>query len=446
MIVRKFLAWSATASPAERAPAAAALARALMSGELPPEEVAEATMALAGLADDPAPLVRLALSGELAAHANAPRHVVIALAADQSEIAAPVLRASPLLTDADLVDAAAIGDALSQTAIALRETVSSPVCAALAEVGLRECVVALLGNEGAAVPRDALARIVQRFAAEAEVREVLLRRGDLPPAERAHLVEAAAQTLQDFVIACGWMPPARAERAAREAREKGLVIIAAEAADDRAAASMARCLRQAGRLTPALLLRSLLSGERRLFQSALAELSGVAPDQAAGCVENFNGGAFAALYCRSELPESLLPVFRSALAALAEGPGQDEFADGGLLRTLVERVLPTPNAPEQRNRRRSPAFCAGSSPKPRARRPANSPHGSRAPRRWRAWANARWNSTPNRGLESIPKRRPRPHSRNGRRWRPLPATACGRGSTGFLARPRRIATVRNRRR
>jgi hypothetical protein len=54
---------------------------------------------------------------------------------------------------------------------------------------------------------------------------------------------------------------------------------------------------------------------------------------------NCEGAAFAALYNRAGLPEALLPVFRFALAALAEGGASNEFTYWGLQRPLVERVL-----------------------------------------------------------------------------------------------------------
>jgi hypothetical protein len=69
------------------------------------------------------------------------------------------------------------------------------------------------------------------------------------------------------------------------------------------------------------------------------ELTGVDHDRAAGVVNNFGGGAFAALYGRAGLPEALLPVFRFALEALARLGANDEFADGGVQRSLVEPVL-----------------------------------------------------------------------------------------------------------
>lgn len=339
MYVRKFLTWAATAPTAERAPAAAELARALLNGELPREEEYEAGIALASFADDPSPLVRLAVAREIAPRADAPRHLLVTLAVDQSSIAVPILRQSPALSDAELIDAAIVGDPSARAAIAGRARVSASVCAALVEIGERDCVVSLLDNKGAEIPASACARAFERYPADPAVREALLVRNDLDPALRTRLVEAAAASLRDFVVGCGWMSPERADRVTRDSQEKSFVLVAGAAPDAGARTALARQLRESGRLTPALLLRSLLSGDRALFESALAELTGVGHDRAAGVVNNFGGGAFAALYGRGGLPEALLPVFRFALEALARLGANDEFADGGVQRSLVEPVL-----------------------------------------------------------------------------------------------------------
>ena len=70
------------------------------------------------------------------------------------------------------------------------------------------------------------------------------------------------------------MAPLRAERVAREARDQAICTIASSCRPDERA-ELTRALRAAGALTPALLLRSLLGGERTLFSHALAELSGL---------------------------------------------------------------------------------------------------------------------------------------------------------------------------
>ena len=125
MIIKRFLLWSRTAPPAQRAAAIGALCRAYVDGELELNDRFEAETAMTAMLDDASPLVRRAVAEALADAAEAPRHVVLGLASDQSDIAATVLARSPLLADPDLVDCVAIGDDLVQTAVARRRDVSA---------------------------------------------------------------------------------------------------------------------------------------------------------------------------------------------------------------------------------------------------------------------------------------------------------------------------------
>src|SRR6476661_10408328 len=143
MIVRHFLQWVRTAEAAERAEATSALARAYLYSELSPDDLAAAEGAMLMLLDDPSPLVRRALSDALAASPSAPPAIVLALASDQPDIAAPVLALSPLFVDADLVDAVATGNEDVQIAIASRSGLQRPAAAALAKVGTAEACLIL---------------------------------------------------------------------------------------------------------------------------------------------------------------------------------------------------------------------------------------------------------------------------------------------------------------
>src|SRR5689334_23411514 len=111
MIVREFLQWLRTASAGERADGTSALARAYLFSPLSVDDRAAAEGAMIMLLDDPSPLVRRALAEVFAGCADAPPTVVHALAADQPDVAEPILQRSPLLLDADLVEAVAGGEA-----------------------------------------------------------------------------------------------------------------------------------------------------------------------------------------------------------------------------------------------------------------------------------------------------------------------------------------------
>ena len=111
MIVRQFLPWVRQAAPGERAEATSALARAYLYSDLLPDDLAAAEGAMIMMLDDPSPLVRRALAEVFASAEKAPEIVVHALAADQPDVALPVLAQSPLLLDDDLVDLIATGQA-----------------------------------------------------------------------------------------------------------------------------------------------------------------------------------------------------------------------------------------------------------------------------------------------------------------------------------------------
>src|SRR6266849_7923433 len=110
MIVRQFISWIRTAPAGERAEATRSLARAWLISDLSEDDRIAAEGALLMLLDDPSPLVRRAMAEALAGSAEAPPAVVLALAADQPEIAALVLERSPLLIDTDLVDSVGSGE------------------------------------------------------------------------------------------------------------------------------------------------------------------------------------------------------------------------------------------------------------------------------------------------------------------------------------------------
>ena len=332
-IVRRFLAWAQCADEEARAHGASALARAYLYSDMTAPVRAEAALAMTALLDDRSVMVRRALAAALCTASDAPRTLILALAADQSDVAAAVLQLSPVLTDADLVDCAATGEAVAQMALARRPNLPPRATAALAEIGQFDVVRALIGNLEIDLPAELLHRILTRFNDAASVREALLERPALPASLRVRIAVAAAKDLA--IEASQWMAPARAERVAREARDQAICTIASSCRPDERA-ELTRALRAAGSLTPALLLRSLLGGDRGLFAQALAELSGLPLPRVAAFILEPQGEGFAALALRAGLKSGVLAAFRGALAAIKTHVG--ELGDG-LKLSLVQKVI-----------------------------------------------------------------------------------------------------------
>ncbi|MGA9500032.1 MAG: DUF2336 domain-containing protein [Pseudolabrys sp.] len=339
MIVRQFLHWVRQAPAGERAEATSALARAYLYSDLSPNDRAAAEGAMIMLLDDPSPLVRRALAEALASSDRAPQVVVHALAADQPDIAIPILAHSQVLLEDDLVDLIATGHADVQVAIAGRLGLPRTLAAAIAEVGAAEACLALLENGEADIARFSIDRIVERFGHLAPIRENLLARDDLPMAMRQALLSKLSQTLAGFVAARQWLGFEHAEFATKDACEKATVALAADTSYDEVGAFVQH-LRHSGQLTAGMILRALLSGNVVLFEEALAELSSIPIDRVTAYVHDKNISGFRALYREAGLPEVAYPAFREALAAMRAGLLIGEQGGASRLkRRMVERVL-----------------------------------------------------------------------------------------------------------
>jgi uncharacterized protein (DUF2336 family) len=339
MIVRHFLDWVRTARAGERADATAALVRSYLYSDLSADDAAAAEGAMLMMLDDPSPLVRRALADVLAASPSAPPTVVLALADDQPQIAAPVYALSPLLVDADLVDAVATGNEDIQIAIASRSSLQRPVAAALAEVGTAEACLVLTRNCDAEIAEFSLDRVLERFGDAPAIREALLARNDLAPSTRLTMVTRISATLVDFVAARRWLDADHAQRIAREACEKATVTLAADTPATQMR-SLVRHLRAGGALTAGLILRALLSGNVVLFEEALAELTEMPVERVSNLVYDAGNGGLRALFNQASLPPSTYPAFKEAIEAMREGGFMIEPGGAARLkRRMIERVL-----------------------------------------------------------------------------------------------------------
>lgn len=311
LIIHAFLHWVETARAGDRAKAAGVLARAYARERIAPDDRRAAEMAMIFLLDDPAPSVRLALAEELAGCEAAPRAVVLPLAEDQPDIAAHVILRSPLLGDADLVDLAAKGGDVTRMLIANRPFVSRPVSAALAEIGDVPDVLALLDNEGAHFSRMSLGRIAARLGDDAEIRDRLLDRDDLPSDARQALVEKVGAALAGFGLIRAAVGDGRVERITREACDIATIGMAGEVRPAELPA-LVEHLRLAGRLTPVFLMHALCTGRVEFFAAVIVNLSGQAERRVRSILSDGREAAVRALYEASGLGRDVSALFSEA--------------------------------------------------------------------------------------------------------------------------------------
>ncbi|WP_350334746.1 DUF2336 domain-containing protein [Coralliovum pocilloporae] len=339
MIADQFLEWMESAPVNRRAEGADALVRTYLHSPLPEldRERLEAVMTV--LLDDPAPRVRAAMAHALASEPDAPKHIVLGLAADQMSVAEPVLLRSPVLDDADLVDLVAVGPLARQRAVAQRGDVSRAVAAALAEVGEEDAVVDLLENAFASIAAFSVERIVERFGNDPSIRQLLLDRDDLPVRVREDLMQRLAAALRSLVTERAWMKPERAQTVVREACEKATLGFAVDLQMDDLDV-LVEHLKVSNRLTPALLLRALCLGHFRFIEIALARLARLPVERVSDLLYSGRSASIETVCRQAHLPDKMIPAIvvgiETYLDDLISDEGMSEYAR---VRRMLERVL-----------------------------------------------------------------------------------------------------------
>lgn len=294
---------------------------------------------LAVLVQDAAEMVRESLARSLCQMPGAPKDIILTLARDIDAIAKPVLEASPVLGDDDLLEIIRKGSATKQCAIAARPSVSPDVSDALVKTDNREVVKQLVGNEGACFRDDTLVRVADRFGEDDAVAGLLIKREDLPLTVVEHLVSAVSEELRGYLIERHELTPDVAAQLMKESRERTVVnLIDGAELDD--LPKLIEQLAANGRLTPSLILRALCMGEMRFFEAAMAHLTGLPAVKSWSLIHDQGPLGLKAIFARANLPQVLLPAFRAAIGIYREMDYTGEKNDRQKFRLLMlERLL-----------------------------------------------------------------------------------------------------------
>lgn len=340
MIIRQFLEWFTASEMEERIEAAMSFCEAYTLRVPDLYQHPDVEVALSVILDDPNVNVRRVLVEFLAGCEFAPRHIIIGLAQDVSEIAVPVIARSLILNDADLIDCIAIGDDAIQIAISMRGDLPFSITSALSDVACLRALYFLLRNESAKIAPLCFARMIERFSSDVELRNLLLQRNDLPIAVRYALVIQISRDLMVFAHSFGVDETERTRRLIKEANEKTTINLEAELTSDESL-ELVETLRVRSHLTPSLLLRSLLSNQVQLFESTLAVLSSIPIDRVCALLRQKYGTGFSAVYLKANMPKLLETAFKTAYHTTLENRNQfdAEHTQPVLSRTTIQRVL-----------------------------------------------------------------------------------------------------------
>lgn len=260
----------------EAAPPATAMAPAL----------ADIFMALTAQAERD---IRMLLSEKLAGVAWAPPALINMLALDEIEIAAPVIAASPLLGDAELIRILVETTLEHQIAVARRPHLTCGVADAIVDQADPVIMTALASNRSANIGEAAMKRLVAHSQRIAGLRAPLTRHPRLNEALAHELYQWVGQALRQSIGERFQIDDRRlnaaVQDAARTAAHSPTWIPLPQGGRhiERERQEMERRLveklQAAGQLRSGLLIRALREQRLSLFEQALGQLGGFSPAQ-----------------------------------------------------------------------------------------------------------------------------------------------------------------------
>ena len=227
--------------------------------------------------------VRRRLGERIANVTWAPKALIHVLALDDIEIARPIIAASPLLDDRDLIRLLVEATLEHQIEVARRPGIGAVVVEAILEGGEPSLLAALADNITAVLPHDGMARLVEASRLTPGLRAPLTRHpqltGDLAVTLYAWIGEALRTALiERFRLDPAALNPALDNAVNDASAEPFGRPVTLERAEERAATEqrLVEKLDAAGQLRPGYLLRALREHKLSLFEAALSRLAGVA--------------------------------------------------------------------------------------------------------------------------------------------------------------------------
>jgi uncharacterized protein (DUF2336 family) len=219
--------------------------------------------------------VRRALSERLAEAGNVPHEIIVALANDEIDVAAPILLKSDALLDVELIEIVRHRSLDHQLAVAMRRAVSEPVSDALVETGNTDVIKTLLENPNARISEATMAYLVDRSKMVDSFQEPILRRRDLSPTLAKKMYFWVSAALRQYIVETFDVDVTELDdtiesvttEAVRQIEEEG------DTSESSAPMVLARRIAEANQVTPQLLLQTLKQGEIPLFEALLAQLS-----------------------------------------------------------------------------------------------------------------------------------------------------------------------------
>jgi len=289
--------------------------------------------------------VRAAMSKELCHSRHVPRDIILKLANDAGDVAAPVLRHSVVLTEDDLIALVeSTRELIKLSAIARRDTISSPLADKLVDTKQTPVLEELLANKGAAVSEQAILRSWNLIANDSDLLRTLVSRGGLPVTIAEKLLLVVSDELKQELMNTYKLGKAFSSKVVSDVREwevLGLLPTGEMSAiprSDEQAEALVEQLYANGRLTHSLLIRSLCVGCLNVFEVGLAKMARVPRVNARILLMSGGSLGFRAIYKASGMPDGFADAIEILLRISLEETEFGRLRRMDFCKRVIDRI------------------------------------------------------------------------------------------------------------
>ena len=283
--------------------------------------------------------VRAALSQSIRLSPDLPHDVAVALANDIAAVALPIIEASSVLTDDDLLSIIQSKPAEYQVAVAGRAVVSERISDALVETRNEDVVARLVSNEGAQLNEKIMTKVLDGFGHVKRISNPMAERQVLPLKVAERLVALVSENIRDHLVTHHDLSPDVAMDLLLDSRERATLNLLGGSADTPDVFELVEQLHANGRLTPTIIMRALCMGDLSFFEVAMSKLAEIPVANAHQLIHDRGGKGLERLFNRCGLPPQSLPVAKTALQAIEELELMTDGDRKTMRQLMIERVL-----------------------------------------------------------------------------------------------------------
>lgn len=244
------------------------------------------------------PAVRAKLIQHFAKSARTPRKIAVAFACDSIDVAADVLRTSPVLNDSDLIMVAQTQSVDHAKAIAERASIAEAVADALVMTGNIDVLHLVAKNLGARLSVKAMDVLTHAARFASELREATMNRPEMTSDGASKLYWWVSQDLRRAALKRFAISSGQLDEALAKTIDELLGYHALDKANDEIMQQVAEWLSERQAVSTRILPQILRMGHFRLFNILLARLSG-SPLALVDTIVSESGGRGLAVLCRA---------------------------------------------------------------------------------------------------------------------------------------------------